>query len=692
MKGVDNCFQQSWSPMRSILLLLALLLSHARSYTQEAQFRLASLFTDNMVVQQKSKVTVWGKGSPGSTITLRASWGEKIATRVGPDRAWSMAVRTPGAGGPYQIDIHHDDTTLTLRNVLAGEVWLCSGQSNMEMPLEGWPPDTILNSGDEIRHSAYPEIRLFNVKRTYSPTPEAVCLGRWEECSPAASARFSATAYFFGKELHRNLKVPIGLIHSSWGGTPVQAWTSGEFLSRVAGFDSTIQSIRLAVGDMKTVHAWLSQFPAVDMSARPREAKWQNLGLEDNDCMSPQLNDTLWRPMQLPTVWEKTEMGEFDGVVWFRKDVRIPPAWVHRDLVVELGPIDDMDITYINGTRVGSHETENQWNVDRNYKISKELIDSTLIHIAVRVIDYGGGGGIYGQAKSMSIHPADLEERVSLAGEWKYLPVADYRADKLYVLGSKGEQFFKRPHLSVNFSAYAATALYNGMIAPLVPFALAGVIWYQGEANTDAPVLYKTLFPLMIENWRKNFRESLLPFYFVQIAPYSYGDQTGSQYLREAQLSALAMKNTGMAVTMDIGNPRNIHPSNKQDVGRRLALWALAKNYKKDVEYSGPLYRARKKFKDSIELMFDHAQSGLVLIGREEGNGFQIAGQDRVFRQAEVRVVGSRLVVSHPDITNPEAVRYAFRNTAQATLFNVAGLPSPSFRTDDWALHGGTSR
>ncbi len=301
--------------------------------------------------------------------------------------------------------------------------------------------------------------------------------------------------------------------------------------------------------------------------------------------------------MKLPLLWEKAGLGEFDGVVWFRKEITVPAAWVHKDLVVELGPVDDMDVTFVNGRKVGGHETEGFWKAERVYRVPKSLVDTTIVRIAVRVIDNGGGGGIYGESQSMSIHPEGQDERLSLAGDWRYLPVAEYRADKLFVFGSKGERFFERPSLPIDLSASTPTSLFNGMTAPLAPFSLAGVIWYQGENNAGAPLMYRKLFPLMIENWRSAFRDGALPFYFVQIAPYAYGGPTESQLLREAQLATLAVKNTGMAVTLDIGNPTNIHPANKQEVGRRLALWALAKTYGKKLEYSGPHYRSSRKFK-----------------------------------------------------------------------------------------------
>lgn len=667
----------------SLVVTLALFLQTAVS--GQPSFRLAPLFADNMVLQQKSNVPVWGNGTPGTSIVIHASWKKNAEATVLQDGTWSVSLPTPSAGGPYTLTIQHDNTATTITNVLIGEVWLCSGQSNMEMPLTGWPPsDTILYSADEIKSSKNSNIRFFTVRRAFSAVPQASCSGEWSECSPQSAPSFSATAYFFGKELNRVLNVPIGLIHSSWGGTPVEAWTRSGALKPIPGFDSTLEKITRVGDAIKTLDAWLAKFPVIDMQTRNSAAKWENLDCNDHGCEVVGYDDSRWGVMQLPVLWEKTDIGEFDGVVWFRKTVTVPAAWKNQDLVLELGPIDDMDASYVNGKLVGRHETEGFWKIDRVYNIPKSLVDTTVLHIAVRVIDNGGGGGIYGEPKSMRIHPEGSAEGISIAGEWKYLPVADFQGDRFYVFGAKGEGFFNRPKLPMSFGAYTATSLYNGMIAPLVPYRLAGVIWYQGEANTGAPELYKTLFPTMIENWRSDFQEKNLPFYYVQIAPWQYGPGTESAYLREAQFATLKTKNTGMAVTMDIGNPNNIHPANKTDVGKRLALWALASTYKKNVECSGPLYVSSRKFADRMELTFSHAARGLVLTGCVQGNGFQIAGEDRVFKPAEVSVRGSKLVVFRKDVSKPQAVRYAFTNTAQGTLFNTDGLPSPSFRTDDW--------
>ena len=352
--------------------------------------------------------------------------------------------------------------------------------------------------------------------------------------------------------------------------------------------------------------------------------------------------------------------------------------------MLKLGPIDDIDVTYVNGARVGGHEGEGEWSVERVYRVPGSIVDSTVVEIAVRVIDYQGGGGIYGKPASMSLGPERSGESIGLAGEWKYVPVAALSGHSLFTFGPRGRVYESRPRFRVELSANTPTALYNGMVAPLIPYAIRGVIWYQGEANTNEPQQYRTLFPLLIENWRSDFGNRDFPFYYAQIAPFEYDAPAQSQYLREAQTATLAVKNTGMAVTLDIGNPQNIHPSNKKDVGERLALWALAKTYGRQIVYSGPLVKTVKKQKGSIALSFDHAGKGLVMRAGPRGNSFQIAGTDRVFRDAVVAVRGARLIISHPDIVFPEAVRYAFSNAPEATLFNAEGLPAPSFRTDAW--------
>lgn len=670
-------------PTRAVVILTLFLFG---SGFAQQKLHFASIFTDSMVLQQQSEVAIWGKGVTGRKLSIEASWKSTASAIVDSTGSWSTTIKTIQAGGPYRITITDGDTTEVLNDVLLGEVWLCSGQSNMEMPLEGWPPSNfVTNSDSEISNAKYPMIRLFSVKRAYSVDPEASCEGTWMECTPVNVRTFSATAYFFGRMLHQQLKVPVGLIHASWGGTKIESWIGKDRLLTIDNYAPVLKEIEEGRDSIRALNQWIANHPRISVAGRTPDTRWQNLDFQDSACAAKEFNDSLWHEMKLPTLWERTEVGEFDGTVWFRNRIMIPSNWRGRDLSLEIGPVDDMDETYVNGYMVGSHLNEGMYQVPRSYQVPGRLVQDSIVQIAVRVIDYGGGGGMFGKESAMQLRRIDTTLSIPLAGNWKYLPVAEYKSSTFYVFGSKGQEYFNRPKLLVDFSGYSPTALYNGMISPLVPFTLRGTIWYQGESNVGNPSMYATLFPLMINEWRSAFHNPDMPFYYVQIAPYKYEPASQSQLLREAQLKTLAVKNTGMVVTLDIGNPDNIHPADKQDVGKRLASWALAKTYhQKKIVFSGPAYRAMKVKKNSIILSFDNAEKGLVLQVDSGGNGFQIAGDDKQFKNANVKVQGSSLIISHPEILHPAAVRYAFSNASTATLFNKEGLPASSFRTDEW--------
>jgi len=638
-----------------------------------------------MVLQQQQYVPIWGKGAPGENIVIKTSWGKTVSTVVNANGLWKTAVNTPRAGGPFQISVRQGKSLLVVRNVLAGEVWLCSGQSNMEMPLEGWPPsDTIMNSAYETEESLYPSIRLFSVKRSVEAGPSDSCIGSWVECSPKDAGFFSATAFFFGKTLHTRLNVPIGLINSSYGGTFIESWMSKEALQPFQEYAEPLKNLEACKDSIRLLNRWIHQFPSINLNDRNPLRKWEGLNFGDEKCAAVNFNDSEWKEMKLPTLWERTPVGDFDGVVWFRKHVIIPAEWRGKDLMLELGPIDDMDETFVNGQPIGKYLGGGFWKVGRVYKVVGSLTRDSLLTIAVRIIDNQGGGGIWGDGKKLALYKDDINTGISLDGNWKYLPVAEYRADVLYSFGSTGTEFSKRPKLPLNFSANTPTALFNGMIHPLIPFAIKGAIWYQGENNVSQPVIYEKLLSSLISSWRKDFQCGDFPFYFVQIAPYDYGIKSKSELLREAQLKTLAVKNTGMVVTLDIGNPKNIHPANKEALGKRLASWALAKTYKKNIPFSGPLYKSMKVLQGKIVLSFDHADRGIMLKPVNGELNFLIAGEDKVFQKAIVGVKGKNLIVSHPEIAKPVSVRYVWSNTEEGTLFNKEGLPASSFRTDDW--------
>ena len=672
-------------PLIFFLSLFALINVNAEnaSKPQSGKIEIPSIFSDNMVLQRNTDVSFWGKAEPNIKINIDASWGESSNTTVNADGSWITKIKTPDAGGPYNVTLQIGDSAITYKNVLIGEVWLCSGQSNMEMPVEGWAANPILNSKEEIEKANYPDIRLFTVARAISNKEEFNCKGQWEECSPKTVATFSATAYFFGKKLYDELHIPIGLIHSSWGGTPIEAWTGAKFLGKEKDFQKVLEDIKNSGPDIEKYNQWLLTHPVIDISKKTEDI-WKNLDFNDSECSEINYPDNNWKVMDLPRLWESTEVGNFDGVIWFRKEIQIPDNWKGKNLVLELGPIDDMDRTFVNGVLVGSREEEGFYNVDRIYNVPKDVVNSNKLVIAVRVVDNQGGGGIWGAKEKLKIYPSGSNEEISLASEWKYLPVAEYREQKFYVFGTKENDFKERPIVKLALTPYTPTLLFNAMINPLIPYSLKGVIWYQGEANTDNPEAYTSLFPLMIENWRERWNNQF-PFYYVQIAPYNYGEQTHSEKLREAQLKTLSVQNTGMAVTLDIGDPNSIHPGDKEDVGDRLARWALAKNYNIDSPYSGPSYKSMKVEGNKIILSFDYAKNGLVIKERNGENNFLIAGKDRIFRKATVKINNDKLIISNEKIKIPMAVRYCFTNTSEATLFNKDNLPASSFRTDNWS-------
>ena len=671
-----------------ILLSFAFFLAFvpALKAQKSSAFKLAGLFTDHIVLQRQMQVPVWGKGQPGKTVTVRFN-GQKITATVDAKGNWQAALAPMKAGGPFTLIVKSGAQTIQLKDVLIGEVWLCSGQSNMEMPVKGWPPGApVLHSQQEIKAANFPEIRLFTVPKTIAIKPVNRVKSQWQICSPQTVADFSATAYFFGKKLYQKLHVPIGLIHSSWGGTPAEAWVSAECLKRMPEFKKPLEELKNIIPQTKKLKTWLARLKSIDLSTQNWQTFWEKTDFGDQRFAAPKFDDYSWPKMQLPTNWERTEVGQFDGAVWFRKKITIPKSWQGKTLQLSLGPIDDMDRVYFNGQKIGGHEQLGLWQLKRSYPLPEKLVRAGENVIAVLVIDTQGGGGIYGHAQDLKLYwKTSPDQSMALAGSWRYLPVAEIRGQTLFLFAQGENSYFHRPKLPLAFGPNTPTLLYNGMISPLIPFALRGVIWYQGESNVGRAEQYATLFPLLINCWRDHWQEGDFPFYFVQIAPFDYGAGGRAQFLREAQLKTLLkVKNSGMVVTTDIGNPQNIHPANKQAVGNRLARWALAKTYgRKNVVFSGPLYKSMKKEGNTSRLHFDYVRSGLVAKGGKL-IGFTIAGNDHKFYPAQAKIEGKTVVVWSSKVANPKAVRFGWSNTAQPNLFNKEGLPASPFRTDNW--------
>ncbi|GAA3986680.1 sialate O-acetylesterase [Mucilaginibacter dorajii] len=631
----------------------------------QAKVTLPAVFSDNMVLQQKTKAAIWGKADAGKTVTITTTWsGKKYAAVTGADGNWKIKVATPSYGGPYTITISDGDV-IELKNVLIGEVWVCSGQSNMEMPLAGW--GKINNYEKEIADASYPNIRLLHVVQVTSnvPLPDAkVTDGGWTECSPASVGNFSAVAYFFAREVYRKMNIPIGLINTSWGGTIAEAWTSGPALKTLPDFADAASKIETenlvdAQKDYQLkIQQWQGLITERDSGYKQGKPAWI---AQDEDV-------SKWRDMVLPAFLEKT-LSNFDGVVWFHKKIVVPDSWAGKPLKLSLGAVDDADITWFNGEKVG--ET-NSWLAPRVYTIPGNLVKAGENIINIRVYDGAGNGGLYSDAKLLFL-ANDAGEQLPLNGAWQYRVGLNLKDLPPYPTDPKSPN---RP-----------TMIFNAMINPFTQFAIKGAIWYQGESNTGRAYQYRDLFPTMIKDWRKQWDRGDFPFYFVQLANYYFTQtQPGASdwaELREAQLRTLALPNTGMAVAIDLGG-FDIHPKNKQEVGRRLALVALAKTYGNSIDYSGPMFKKFSVDKDKITLSFQFATGGLKTVDGQPLKGFAIAGADQKFYWADASIVGDKVIVSSPQVAQPVAVRYAWGINPVCNLYNGVDLPASPFRTDDW--------
>ncbi|NLO34054.1 MAG: sialate O-acetylesterase [Candidatus Hydrogenedentes bacterium] len=502
-----------------VVLLVALLCS--LSLSSNAVVSTPSIFGDHMVLQQKQKLPVWGKADPGEAVTVTLHKQSK-STVADAEGLWQVELSRMKQGGPYALTIAGPDNTLQFEDVLIGEVWIGSGQSNMQ-----WAVKDSNDAENEIAQADYPNIRLFSVKRAASPEIQFDCEGSWSICSPESLPEFSAVLYYFGRELYQRLNQrPVGVIHTSWGGTPAESWTSRTTL--------------------------------------------------END---PEL----------------------------------------------------------------AHIVQNWDQILEDYPAAKEAYDQSVV---------------------------EWEEAVKKA-----------EAD--------GTDKPKKPNAPRGPEhPWLAAGLYNAMIAPLIPYAIKGAIWYQGESNADRAYQYRNLFPTMITNWREDWGQGNFPFYFVQLANFTEvrpePDESDWAELREAQTMTLDLKKTGMAVIIDIGEAKDIHPRNKQDVGKRLALNALAKDYRQQVVWSGPMYRSMRIWKDKAILSFNHINGGLTTSDGEAPKGFAIAGADKKFVWADAVIKGNKVIVSSPEVAEPVAVRYAWAHNPICNLINGKLLPASPFRTDDW--------
>ncbi len=650
-----------------VLALLATSGSWQANAAEEIQPLLHPLFSDHMVLQRHVKAPVWGWAAPGATVTVR--FGNQTKTAVAQaDGRWMVRLDAMGASSePRTLNVCSSSggQHATVNDVLVGDVWLCSGQSNMEMGIGA------CNVPDEIAAANFPQLRLLTVPHliAYRPTQTVQC--SWVACSPESVAHggwggFSAAGFFFGRELHRALKVPIGLIHSSWGGTIAEAWTSAERLQPLGDFAERLDRVAESAKGRQTDFA--TEYEAWCQKNDPGTAQgWAG----------PDYDTSSWKKVTMPQPFEQAGLPDFDGMVWFRRSFEAPADWAGHKLTLSLGPVDDIDTTWINGMKVGQM---NRYDLNRVYTIQPEVVKQGNNVVAVRVLDTGGTGGFTGKPEQMFIKATGPGEaaQVSLAGEWQMRDSAPI--SKLPGVPSVADA--NNPN--------QVTVLYNGMIAPLLPFAIKGAIWYQGESNAGRAAQYRYLLPTMIRDWRSRFGVGDFPFYIVQLAAFqpTYPEPRDNEWaeLREAQaLTAKNVPHCGLALAIDIGDAADIHPKNKAEVGRRLALCALSETYHQKVECSGPWYKSMKARGNSVRLTFDHVDGGLEARGGEL-KGFAVAGEDGKFAWAKAFIDGHTVVVSSPAVARPIAVRYGWDINPVCNLYNRAGLPAVPFRTDDWPM------
>ncbi len=644
---------------KNVALMLLLFLPAAfGTFKAGAEVRMPKIFGSRMVLQQNIPIPVWGWASPGERVTVTLE-KNSVRTAAGRDGRWKVTLPARSYGGPFVLQVTGKNR-IVFDDVMIGEVWIASGQSNME-----WPLASVNQAETELAAASYPSIRLFQVPRRVAQLPAAdLEAGEWVDCNPQTAARFSAVAYFFGRHLHRELKVPVGLVQSAWGGTVAETWISGNTLAADPDFGGRVDELKNM--DMNRYQEeqntrlrklFDGEIPRGDQDYHDGQPVWNAIDLNDGD----------WKTLVTPRYWEEQGYADIDGIAWYRKEIILTEEHTHSNVTLHLGKVDDSDITWINGIEIG--KTEGLYDKDRVYTIDRKYLRPGKNMLVVRVNDTGGNGGIWGNPQDQFL--AIGNEKMDLSGDWKF------RIAKAVVSS-----------VNVGPNSYP-TLLFNGMIHPLLPYAIRGAIWYQGESNAGRARQYRRIFPALISDWRNHWGQGDFPFLFVSLANFmAPADPPGESAwaeIREAQAMTLALPNTGMAVTVDIGDAKDIHPRNKQDVGYRLALPALRLAYGRDITDSGPRFNTVLFRNGKAEITFTGTGGGLTAKDRYGYlKGFTLAGTDGVHHWAQGRIIGKeRVELVSPFVPDPVAVRYAWAdNPDDANLYNLEGLPAVPFRSD----------
>lgn len=612
-----------------------------------------NFFADNMVLQRDISIPIWGNAGPYENIEVQFH-KQKKKVKANKAGKWTLYLEAEKAGGPYLLSVKAKKT-IHIKNVMVGEVWICSGQSNME-----WTVRQSEGAKEVIQTADNFFIRHIKIDKEIQTIPQGnLKTSGWQMCDSTTVGDFTGVGYFFAKKMYQELKVPIGLINASWGGTNVETWISRD------GFEGSKE-----FKEMIALMPKIALDSLLKLKINKEYKKIEKLqGFAFNENVDANLykdidfNDASWSKLYQPEPWENNALPGFDGVVWLRKEVFLTVDHLSEIASLHLSKIDDEDIAYINGIQIGNSEG---WDVERNYKIPKGILKEGKNSIAVRVVDNGANGGIYGDSKDLKLVLGNVE--LPLGGNWKY-QIESVKA-------------------RVNENDFPSLA-FNAMINPLIPYAVKGVLWYQGESNEGRAFQYNKAFPLLINDWRSKWNQGDFPFYYVQLA--SFGTKGSSNEgcawaeLREAQFNALKLDNTSMVVTTDIGNPNDIHPRNKRDVGYRLAGLALNNLFGRNDVCNSPSYKAIEIKEGKVVVSFNDIADGLIAANDNDVKGFEIAANDGVFYSAKAYIKNNVVVVSSDRVSKPVAVRFGWvGDTSDNNLFNSVGLPAIPFRTDDW--------
>ncbi len=622
-----------------------------------AEVRLPAIFSDNMILQRDQPVSLWGWADKNEKIEIVFN-GQRLTAIADRAGNWKVMLNPMTYGGPYTLEVRGKKNVLVKENILIGDVWLCSGQSNME-----WIVSNSMNAKKEMCTADYSQIRSFNVVHEMSFMPEPDFKGHWDICTPSTVGDFSAVAYFFARKLYQETGIPIGIINSSWGGTDIETWISPDVFSALPDkFMARYNAVRQSDPEKFLAENIKNKF-LYDAALK------NDLGLQKG-WQNPSTDISGWGDLPVPQIWTVPDLENIDGVVWIQYDLLLPESVTGEPALISLGKIDDNDDTWINGVKVGATEG---YNIPRLYNVSPGVLKPGVNRISVRIVDTAAGGGVYGTPEEVYLEVN--QKKYFLSGIWKY-KLAE--SNKKYNYTATSPNFY--PSL-----------LYNAMIHPIVRLAMKGVIWYQGENNAEDAYSYRTLFPTLINDWRNKWGYEF-PFYWVQLANYMASDEQPRESswaeLREAQTMTLSLPRTGQAVIIDIGDAGDIHPRNKQDVGVRLALHALKNDYgREDLIVSGPVFKSFEVTGNKITITFDHIGSGLDIRNKYGYlSGFSIAGNDKNFVWAKAYISGDKVIVYSDRVENPVAVRYDWSNNPDGNLYNKEGLPACPFRTDIWEI------